>query len=102
MAQKTTIKNKIKEFVKDIKNKIHVKSAYCFGSYVTGKSTPYSDIDVAIISDDFTGFKFEDRQKINPYILKHNINIEVHPFTLQELREKTPFLQAIIASGKKI
>jgi uncharacterized protein len=102
MAQKTDVKKQVKEFIKDIKSKIHVNSAYLFGSYVTGKNNRYSDIDVAIVSNDFSGFKFKDRQKINPYILEHNINIEVHPFTLKELKEKTPFLQAIIASGKRI
>ncbi len=102
MAKRTNLGKDIFGFISEVKKNIKVKNIYFFGSYVKGKNHRYSDIDLAIISDDFTGFKFEDRKKINPLILKTNINIEVHPFTSKEFREKNPFVMEIIETGKKI
>ncbi|MFH1260092.1 MAG: nucleotidyltransferase domain-containing protein [Elusimicrobiota bacterium] len=102
MAKRTNLGKDIFDFISEIKKNIKVKSIYFFGSYVKGKSHRYSDIDLAIVSDDFTGFKFEDRKKINPLILKTNINIEVHPFTAKEFKEKNPFVKEIIETGKRL
>lgn len=102
MDKRANINHKIAAFIKELKKNIKVKSVYCFGSQVNGKGSKYSDIDLAIVSDDFTGFKFEDRKKINPSILKSNINIEPHPFTTKEFKEKTPFIKEILDTGIRI
>jgi len=102
MSKRTIIDQHIRAFVKELKKNIRVKSVYFFGSSLNGKTDRYSDIDLAVISSDFSGFKFEDRKKINPLILKTNINIELHPFTIKEFKEKTPFINEIISTGKRI
>lgn len=103
VVKKNIIKN-IKRFYKELKknNVINIKSIYLFGSSVKGNINSYSDIDVAIISDSFTGFRYEDRAKINPFILKTNINIEIHPFSPEEFNRKNPFAKEIILNGIKI
>ena len=102
MDKKTDINSKINDFVNEVKRNIQVKTIYLFGSFVNGRNSRYSDIDVAIVSDDFMGFKFEDRKKINPIILKINTNIEIHPFTSKEFEEKNPFVKEILKTGKRI
>ncbi len=49
------------------KNKIHIIEAFIFGSHAKRKTKPKSDIDVALISNAFTGNRFEDRRKIVPF-----------------------------------
>ena len=81
---------------------IKIKSAYLFGSVVNGKNTKYSDIDLAIVSDSFTGSRYDDRVKLNPYILKINTSLEVHPFTTKEFKANNPFAKEIMETGKRI
>jgi predicted nucleotidyltransferase len=56
-----TIKN-IKKYILELeRNKIPIKRAILFGSYAKGFARPESDIDVALISDVFSGDRFKDR-----------------------------------------
>jgi predicted nucleotidyltransferase len=104
MASKTNITKLLKNFITLLKkeNVIKIKSAYLFGSVLTGKNTKYSDIDLAIISDSFTGSRYDDRAKLNPYISRINCSIEVHPFKSNEFKNDNPFAREIIQNGKKI
>ena len=81
---------------------LKIKSAYLFGSVVKGKNNKYSDIDLAIVSDSFTGCRYDDRVKLNPYILKINTSVEVHPFTTKEFKVDNPFAKEIIENGERI
>ena len=104
MASKTNIIRKLKALFSELKKDrvIEIKAAYLFGSVVKGKNTKYSDIDLAIISDSFTGCRYDDRVKLNPYILKINTNLEVHPFTTKEFKVDNPFAKEIIKNGQRI
>ncbi|PIZ14197.1 MAG: nucleotidyltransferase [Elusimicrobia bacterium CG_4_10_14_0_8_um_filter_37_32] len=104
MANKTDVINVAKKFCEEVKknNVINIKAAYLFGSLVKNKGTKYSDIDLAIISPSFSGFKFDDRKKLNPFVLKINHSIEIHPFSDKEFNRTNPFISEILKSGKRI
>jgi len=68
----------------------------------TGKSPNNSDIELAIVSDSFTGSRYDDRVKLNPYILKINTNLEIHPFSSKEFKANNSFAKKIMKSGKRI
>jgi len=104
MASKTNVIKMLKAlFIELEKDRIiDIKSAYLFGSVVNGKNTKYSDIDLAIVSDSFTGCRYDDRVKLNPYILKINTNVEVHPFTTREFKVDNPFAKVIMKNGERI
>ncbi len=70
-----------KYIVKLARNKIPVKKAILFGSYVKGRAMPQSDIDVALISEAFSGDRFEDRRKIIP--LRREIDSRIEPLPLR-------------------
>ena len=44
-------------------NNIQIQNAILFGSYVNGNYNEFSDIDIALVSDCFNGFRFLDRKK---------------------------------------
>ncbi len=72
----------VKRYIAELeKNRIPVKKAIPFGSYVKGRATAESDIDVALISDVFSGDRFKDRQRIIPLRRKIDSRIEPLPFT---------------------
>jgi uncharacterized protein len=104
MASKTNIIKKLTALFSELEkdNIIEIKSAYLFGSVVKGKRTKYSDIDLAIVSDSFTGYRYDDRVKLNPYILKIDTSVEIHPFTTSEFKIDNPFAKEIMETGQRI
>ena len=56
MAERTINKeilNNINKFIEEIRKHYNVKAIILFGSYAKGTETEDSDIDIAIVSDDF-------------------------------------------------
>ena len=103
MLTPETAKQIALQLIKELEtNKIPIKESYLFGSIIAHKNNEYSDIDIALISDVFTGFGFEDRKKINPFILKINSSIEPHPFPSSKFITENPFVNEIIKNGMKI
>lgn len=83
------IKRLIVELEKD---NIRIDRAILFGSHVQGTASEYSDIDVALVSPDFTGMRFLDNQRICKTTLRVNRWIETHPFTREDFLN-SPFAQ---------
>ncbi len=73
--------------------------AILFGSYVKGTAGKWSDIDIALVSRDFTGIGFNDRKKVNPFLIKVDSRIEPHPFKPEDFTEDNPFVKEILKEG---
>ena len=72
----------VKRYIAELeKNKIPIKKAIIFGSYARGKAKTESDIDVALVSEVFSGDRFEDRRKIIP--LRREIDNRIEPIPLR-------------------
>ncbi len=84
------------------KNKIHIMKAFIFGSHAKGKTKPESDIDVALISDAFTGDRFEDRRKIVPFRRKIDNRIEPIPFKPEDFNNGGTLAEEIKRTGVSI
>jgi predicted nucleotidyltransferase len=81
--------------------KITISEAYLFGSYADRSASKYSDIDVALVSDEFTGVRYLDIKKIGRIVRKIDYRIEVHPFSLKD-RDESMFLAEIIRTGIRV
>lgn len=67
-----------KRYIQELrKNKIKVTRAYLYGSYVYGKPRRYSDIDVVVVSPQFSGVRFMDSYKIAR--LRRNVDLRISP-----------------------
>ena len=56
MVERTINKNivdSINQFIKEIKKQYNITAIILFGSYAKGTENENSDIDIAIVSDDF-------------------------------------------------
>ncbi len=51
----------INQFVKVAKKQLDIKKIVLFGSHATSKAHEWSDIDLAVVSDDFKDMDFHDR-----------------------------------------
>lgn len=62
MAERDHRLNKtILKFLKEIQKKFTLDAAYLYGSFAKGTYNEWSDIDIAVISPDFSDNPFEDR-----------------------------------------
>jgi hypothetical protein len=83
--------NKAKKFIQLLKtNGIDVYEVYLFGSSVINKAGEYSDIDIAVVSKDFTGMPFYDVKKISKFRRAVDLKLEVHPFSLDDVLNNPP------------
>ncbi len=81
---------------------LHIERAILFGSYAKGTGNTWSDIDIALVSKDFTGIGFYDRKRVNPFLLKVDSRIEPHPFRPEDFKEENPLVNEILKQGIEI
>ena len=105
MAQKADrkIEKSVKSYIAQLENiGIHVQQAILFGSYASGKYDEWSDIDLAIVSNDFAGNRFEDRNKIRKITLQVNSDISPMPFRPEDFNDSDYFVKEILETGIRI
>ncbi|MBL6996411.1 nucleotidyltransferase domain-containing protein [Desulfobacula sp.] len=95
--------NSIKEYIQILnKNGVMITQAILFGSYANGRYNEFSDIDVALVSDQFEGIRFNDRNRIRKYKFEINPDIEPLPFTKENFTADDPFVREILETGFRI
>ena len=55
MLDKTEARQIAQKYTEEVCNALNPKSVILFGSYVTGNPHKYSDIDIAVVFDDYKG-----------------------------------------------
>ncbi len=102
MHTQENLNSVIRRFLSLISEEVKVKEAYLFGSYANGHAHEYSDIDMAIVSDDLVGSRFDDSTRLGKYVIEASIDIEVHPFKTEDFTPDNPFVEEILRTGKRI
>jgi predicted nucleotidyltransferase len=93
----------VERFLQIVKTSgIKIDRAILFGSYANGSAGKWSDIDIALVSQDFSGISFYDNKKLIPFLLKIDSRIEVHPFRPEDFNEDNLFAKEIIKNGVEI
>ena len=85
-------------------NGIHINNIILFGSSSTGTSTPGSDIDIAIISDDFTNRDIFDRALLTKEaemqtVIKFKVPLDVITLTTEEYQDQKSLIAATLRKG---
>src|SRR3989339_719981 len=94
------ILNKINLYLDELnKNNIKVRKAILFGSYAKGNYNEWSDIDLAIVSDDFEGLRYNDLDKIRKYNAVTNWEISPLPYKSETFDINDIFIKEIIETG---
>ena len=89
-------------YIEQVNKIIKVKNAYIYGSYVNGNYTEDSDIDIAVIADDFSGDYVEDTLMLMKIRRKVDTRIEPHPFPSKDFNDTNPYAMHIKQTGLKI
>ena len=105
---KKSINNKlimeiVQKYVDKICENYKIEAIILFGSYAKGTNNENSDIDIAIITDDFENDIFDE--ELNLMKLRRNIDtrIEPHLIRIEDYKNvETPLIREIIDTGIKV
>ena len=78
-----------------------VIKAYLFGSYAKGKEGPDSDMDIAVIFEDFPD-SFDMQVDLMKLRRKYDTKIEPHPFRKVDFNLSNPIAYEILKTGLEI
>lgn len=93
----------LKKYVEQLeKNGIPIRQAVLFGSYASGGSHEWSDIDIALVSDVFEGMRIKDRNKIRKITLDISTDLSPLPFRPEDFTPEDPFVREILEHGINI
>ena len=99
----TEVKGKILNFVDELKQyKIKIQKVFLYGSYAKGTQNEWSDIDVALVSEDFTGIRLIDKERMIKAISAVDFGISPLPYRPEDFDESDLFVKEIIKTGIRI
>ncbi|MBW2248761.1 MAG: nucleotidyltransferase domain-containing protein [Deltaproteobacteria bacterium] len=103
-SEKDIAINKARAFIELLKtNGIDIYEAYVFGSAIKDIADEYSDINIAVVSKDFSGMPYYDVKKISKYRRAIDLRLEIHPFSLKDINVDPPlFFMKIKNKGVRI
>ncbi len=102
MVTKTTAINLVKTFVSECnKAGLSFNKVMIFGSVAKGENTELSDIDLLLVSDQFTSNIFDNLKLYSKINIRYPI-IETHPYPTNYYLEGDEFLNRINYEGIEI
>jgi len=94
----------VRNYARDVEaHGVRLRDVILYGSFAKGTQHEWSDIDVALVADEFTGW-YPDDKKMFPYvgIKKPYIRIETKTYPADYFNEGDPFINEIVKTGIKI
>jgi len=89
----------VTHFLDEVQKKYNIVGAYLYGSYAKGTSGKWSDIDVAIISPDFSDDLFAERLSLMQLAVSIDDRIEPKPFKKELFDRNDPLVDEIQKNG---
>ena len=98
----TEILDVINKYVSELKKHFNISSIILFGSYAKGNNNEDSDIDIAVISEDFEDI-YDSMAILMGMTWDIDARIEPHPITVEDYENiATPFVKEVIDTGIKV
>ena len=96
------IMESIKKYIEKVSKYYKIEAIILFGSYAKGTENKDSDIDIAVISSDFSDI-IEDGAKLIGLTWKIDTRIEPHPITTEDFEKvSNPFVKEVVDTGIKV
>ena len=83
-------------------NNIRIQKAFLFGSYAHGTFDMWSDIDIALVSEDFSGNRLTDKNAMRKIKLSISSDIDPRPYHPDDFKEDDPFVKEILQTGIRV
>ena len=98
-ARNDDVKKIVTNFLDEVQKKYNIVGAYLYGSYAKGTSSKWSDIDIAIISPDFSDDLFAERLSLMQLAVSIDDRIEPKPFKKELFDRNDPLVDEIQKNG---
>jgi uncharacterized protein len=96
------IRRRVERFAALLKERQHVDAVYLYGSQVTGTACPWSDIDVAVVSPEFSDNLFQARVALLRLAAQVDDRIEPTPFAPEDFTPSNPLASEVQRTGVRI
>jgi predicted nucleotidyltransferase len=96
------IANSVERFLAEVKRRQRIAAAYLYGSQVKGVATQWSDIDLAIVSPDFSVNLFEEQLNLMRLAAQIDDRIEPRPFRPMDFNIGEPLVSEIQRTGVQV
>jgi len=80
---------------------IHLRKVFLYGSYAKNLQREHSDIDIALVADEFIGVGFEDMKLFLPALRKYTI-VQPKTYSPRDYEDGDPFIEEIKRTGVEI
>ncbi len=99
---KDSLNKVITSFLDEIQKIYRIDNAYLYGSFAKGTSNKWSDIDIAIVSSDFSDDLFNDRLSLMRLAATIDDRIEPRPFRRNLFNRNDPLADEIQKNGIRL
>lgn len=93
---------KVHQYIEILKKKYTILRVYIYGSFAKGTNHKWSDIDLAIISPDFSDDTMSDRLVLMKIGALIDDRIEPYPFSTKRFTSTDPLVNEICEHGIQI
>ena len=100
MLDKTTVREIADKFASEVKKILNPNAILIFGSYINGIPHEYSDIDIAVVCNDFKGNWYETMVELCG--LSRGISFDIEPHLLDENHDRSGFVEHVMKTGEYI
>ena len=98
----TGIMESIQKYIEKISEHYKIEAIILFGSYAKGTENEDSDIDIAVISDDFEDI-YDCMAVLMGMTWDIDARIEPHPITTEDFEKiSNPFVKEVVDTGIKV
>jgi predicted nucleotidyltransferase len=97
-----SIAKSVEQFLAEVKRQQRIAAAYLYGSQIKGIATEWSDIDLAIISPDFSADLFQERLNLMRLATQIDDRIEPRPFRPDDFNTTEPLVNEIKRTGVQV
>ena len=100
MLDKTTVREIASKYAEEVRKVLNPNAIILFGSYANGNPHEWSDIDIAVIVNDFQGNWLETASML--YSLTRRVSIGIEPHLMDSSYDKSGFVEFVKKTGEVI
>jgi len=96
------IEESIRRFVIKVRSQYDVQAIYLFGSRASGKADEWSDVDLLVISPDFSKDRFESQVALLTLASRIDTRLEPHPLPPEDFNINNHLAYEVQRAGVRI
>ncbi|MDR1330279.1 MAG: nucleotidyltransferase domain-containing protein [Oscillospiraceae bacterium] len=100
MLDKATVRDIAARYAEEVRKVLNPDAVILFGSYVNGTPHEWSDIDIAVIVNDFDGNWLKTASML--FGLSWEVSLDIEPHLLDETHDASGFVEHVIKTGEVI